>query len=117
MAEAPHANRAKPSFIVSHKLPPAEPPQAHGHFAARAQSWTKGCVDRRGERMDVIGLLKRRPMTLPFGIAAHKKSESGMRQSFKVGIDRSTWPDCLRFGQPTCRGLIIGLSGIEPAKN
>ncbi|MBF6570197.1 MAG: glutathione-independent formaldehyde dehydrogenase [Candidatus Binataceae bacterium] len=36
-----HTGRAKPSFIVSHKLPLREAPQAYQHFDAREDGWTK----------------------------------------------------------------------------
>ena len=36
-----HTGRAKPSFIVSHKLPLDEAPNAYKHFDARDNGWTK----------------------------------------------------------------------------
>ncbi len=36
-----HAGRAKPSFIVSHRLPLDEAPNAYKHFDAREKGWTK----------------------------------------------------------------------------
>lgn len=36
-----HQGRAKPSFIVSHKLPLDEAPNAYQHFDARDMGWTK----------------------------------------------------------------------------
>ena len=35
------AERAKPSFIVSHELPLGEAPDAYRHFDARDDGWTK----------------------------------------------------------------------------
>jgi threonine dehydrogenase-like Zn-dependent dehydrogenase len=35
------ADKAKPSFLVSHELPLAEAPEAYGHFDARDDGWTK----------------------------------------------------------------------------
>jgi threonine dehydrogenase-like Zn-dependent dehydrogenase len=36
-----HTGRAKPSFIVSHKLPLDDAPEAYKHFDARENGWTK----------------------------------------------------------------------------
>ena len=36
-----HVGKAKPSFIVSHKLPLSEAPEAYKHFDARDYGWTK----------------------------------------------------------------------------
>ena len=36
-----HAGRAKPSFIVSHRLSLDEAPEAYRHFDARDDGWTK----------------------------------------------------------------------------
>ncbi|MDB4966292.1 MAG: Threonine dehydrogenase [Myxococcales bacterium] len=36
-----HVGKAKPSFIVSHKLPLKEAPNAYQHFDARDNGWTK----------------------------------------------------------------------------
>jgi threonine dehydrogenase-like Zn-dependent dehydrogenase len=36
-----HAGKAKPSFIVSHRLPLDEAPNAYRHFDARDNGWTK----------------------------------------------------------------------------
>jgi threonine dehydrogenase-like Zn-dependent dehydrogenase len=36
-----HAGRAKPSFIVSHRLPLEKAPEAYEHFDARENGWTK----------------------------------------------------------------------------
>lgn len=36
-----HADRAKPSFIVSHRLSLDEAPDAYKHFDARENGWTK----------------------------------------------------------------------------
>jgi glutathione-independent formaldehyde dehydrogenase len=36
-----HTGRAKPSFIVSHKLPLRDAPDAYKHFDAREDGWTK----------------------------------------------------------------------------
>jgi threonine dehydrogenase-like Zn-dependent dehydrogenase len=35
------AGRAKPSFIVSHRLSLEQAPQAYHHFDARDEGWTK----------------------------------------------------------------------------
>jgi hypothetical protein len=36
-----HAGRAKPSWIISRRLPPDEAPNAYKHFDARDNEWTK----------------------------------------------------------------------------
>jgi threonine dehydrogenase-like Zn-dependent dehydrogenase len=36
-----HAGRAKPSWIISHRLPLDEAPIAYQHFDARDNGWTK----------------------------------------------------------------------------
>ncbi len=36
-----HLGRAKPSFIVSHRLPLSDAPEAYEHFDARDDGWTK----------------------------------------------------------------------------
>ena len=36
-----HVGKARPSFIVSHKLPLGEAPEAYKHFDARDFGWTK----------------------------------------------------------------------------
>ena len=36
-----HVGKAKPSFIVSHKLPLDEAPEAYQHCDARDHGWTK----------------------------------------------------------------------------
>lgn len=36
-----HADKAKPSFIVSHRLPLKDAPEAYKHFDARDDGWTK----------------------------------------------------------------------------
>jgi glutathione-independent formaldehyde dehydrogenase len=36
-----HAGKARPSFIVSHKLPLSEASEAYKHFDARDFGWTK----------------------------------------------------------------------------
>ena len=36
-----HEDRAKPSFIISHRLPLDKAPEAYQHFDARDKGWTK----------------------------------------------------------------------------
>jgi threonine dehydrogenase-like Zn-dependent dehydrogenase len=36
-----HVGKAKPSFVVSHKLSLQEAPEAYQHFDARDNGWTK----------------------------------------------------------------------------
>jgi glutathione-independent formaldehyde dehydrogenase len=36
-----HAGKAKPSFIVSHRLPLSDAKDAYQHFDARDNGWTK----------------------------------------------------------------------------
>ncbi len=43
-----HAGRAKPSFIVSHKLPLDKAPDAYKHFDARENGWTKVVLQPTG---------------------------------------------------------------------
>lgn len=43
-----HAGRAKPSFIVSHKLPLDKAPDAYKHFNARENGWTKVVLQPTG---------------------------------------------------------------------
>ena len=41
LAELIHQDRAKPSFIVSHRLPLESAPDAYRHFDDRDAGWTK----------------------------------------------------------------------------
>ena len=41
LRELIHAGRAKPSFIVSHRLSLDDAPAAYRHFDARDEGWTK----------------------------------------------------------------------------
>jgi glutathione-independent formaldehyde dehydrogenase len=45
-----HADKAKPSFIVSHTLPLADAPDAYKHFDARDAGWTKVVLQPVGAR-------------------------------------------------------------------
>lgn len=43
-----HVGKAKPSFLVSHKLPLQEAPEAYRHFDARDNGWTKVVLKPNG---------------------------------------------------------------------
>jgi len=96
-----HADRAKPSWIVSHELALDEAPEAYKHFDARDNGWTKVILHPAGmQKNPKRKALKRRPfarkrctLTHPRNVNEGAARQKAISYQFNIMSEKQFTPD------------------------